>query len=360
MNFSPVTPSQRPQLTSLQAGRAVAAIMVVIFHLNGYFLPEVLYAGKTLPDAAKMGFAGVEYFFALSGFLMVLAHAKDFGRSSRVRNFAWRRLTRIYPVYWLILLALVAAHFVLPSMTAEGALPLQTVLANMSLLPLSEPAILEVAWTLQYEVAFYVMFATLIVSLRIGIGLLAFWFAGCVAALVVFEPAFPLSFIVSPYNFIFFAGMAAAALYKKLRPSMAIGSVLGGTAIFLSTGLSYAYAIWPYGEGWSTVALGLGAALMIAGLASLEHRGYFTAPKALVLTGDASYSLYLLHIPLLAVATKFVAGLGLNQLVGPFSMTVLLTIGCVAASVLFFRLVERPLVAALQGKRASTTPAHAA
>lgn len=346
-----MTPSPPSQLSSLQAGRAVAAILVVIFHLHGYFLPEVLYDGETLPTAARMGYAGVEYFFALSGFLMVFAHARDFGVPSRLGNFAWRRVTRIYPVYWLVLLALVAAHFALPAMTAEGALPVMRVLANLSLLPLDEPSILEVAWTLQYEMAFYVLFATLIMSPRFGALVFAFWFAGCALALVAFEPAFPLSFLLSPYNFIFFAGMAGAVLYKKLGAPEAIASALAGTVIFFATGLSFAYDTWPLSIGWSTVSLGLGAALVITGLAALEHRGRFAAPRVLAQIGDASYSLYLLHIPLLAIVCKIAVALGLNQLIGPAMMAVLLTLVCIAASIVFYRLIERPLVAALPGKR---------
>ncbi len=236
-------------------------------------------------------------------------------------------------------------------MTAEGALPVMRVLANLSLLPLNEPSILEVAWTLQYEMAFYVLFATLIVSPRIGAVIFALWFAGCALALVAFSPEFPLSFFLAPYNFIFFAGMAGAVLYKRLRAPEAIASALAGAAIFFGTGLSFAYDIWPLSIGWSTVSLGLGAAFLITGLAGLEHRGRFAAPRVLVQTGDASYSLYLLHIPLLAIASKIVLALGLNLLIGPAMMAALLTLGCIAASIVFYRLIERPLVAALQGKR---------
>ncbi len=244
-----MTPSPRPQLTSLQAGRAIAAMFVAIFHLDAFHLPERMYDGAGLPVAASMGYAGVEYFFALSGFLMVFAHARDFGAPARLRNYAWRRFTRIYPVYWLILLALVAAYLAVPSMANEGGITLMRVLTNMSLLPLDGKAILEVAWTLQYEITFYVLFATLILSPRLGAVVFGLWFAGCALALIAFKAGFPLSFLFSPYNFIFFAGMAGATLYTRLAPSLAIGLVLAGLASFFGAGLCDAYGAWPFGHG---------------------------------------------------------------------------------------------------------------
>jgi exopolysaccharide production protein ExoZ len=356
--------SPRAQLTSLQAGRAVAAIFVVIFHLNAFYLPQRIYEGETLSMAAGMGYAGVEYFFALSGFLMVYAHAKDFGKPERLMNFAERRITRIYPVYWLILLGLVAAYLAVPALAPEGGLTVSRVLANLSLMPLEETAILEVAWTLQYEMVFYVLFATLILSPRIGAAVLSVWFAGCVLALTVLKTEFPLGFLFAPYNFIFFAGMAGAWLYTKLPSPAAILAVLAGAATFFGAGLSDVYGAWPFGAGWRTVALGAGAALLITGLAGLEHRGHFRAPRFLVSIGDASYSLYLLHIPLLALASKVVVAAGLNLLIGVWAMAALLTAGCIVVSLVFYKRVERPLVTALQSKRrpagampASTPPA---
>lgn len=343
--------SPRTQLTSLQAGRAIAAVFVVIFHLNAFFLPERLYDGETLSVAAGMGYAGVEYFFALSGFLMVYAHAKDFGQPSRLMNFVRRRVTRIYPVYWLILLVLVAAYLAVPSFAPEGGFAVSRVLANLSLMPLHEPAILEVAWTLQYEMVFYVLFATLILSPRIGAVVLSLWFAGCVLALTVVKAEFPIGFLFAPYNFIFFAGMAGAWLYRKLTPSASVLLMIAGAATFFGAGLSDAYGAWAFGTGWRTVALGAGAALLVAGLAGLEHRGHFRAPRFLTGIGDASYSLYLLHNPMLALTSKVVVAVGLNLVIGPWAMAALLTAGCIVASIVFYRLVESPLVTALQGKR---------
>ncbi len=356
-----MTALPRAQLTSLQAGRAVAALFVVIFHLNVFYLPQRIYEGETLTVAAGMGYAGVEYFFALSGFLMVYAHAKDFGKPARLMNFASRRITRIYPVYWLILLGLVAAFLAVPALAPEGGLAVSRVLSNLSLIPLEETAILEVAWTLQYEMVFYVLFAALILSPRIGAAVLALWFAGCVLALTVLKAEFPLNFFFSPYNIIFFAGMAGAWLYKRLPPSAAIMLVLAGAAAFFGAGLSDAYGAWMFGFGWRTVALGAGAALLITGLAGLEHRGHFRAPRFLVSIGDASYSLYLLHNPLLALASKVVFAAGLHLLIGPWAMAALLTGGCIVASLVFYKLIERPLVTALQGKHrpAGTTAAAA-
>lgn len=78
----------RTRLDGLQAGRAVAAVMVVLYHLTVYFLPEHYYGGEKVgPGLFKMGYAGVEFFFVLSGFIMVFVHMRDFGVPERAPRF---------------------------------------------------------------------------------------------------------------------------------------------------------------------------------------------------------------------------------------------------------------------------------
>jgi len=55
------------QLTTLQAGRAIAAIMVVLFHIEIFIFPDRLYPGQGAFKPFEIGYSGVEFFFALSG-----------------------------------------------------------------------------------------------------------------------------------------------------------------------------------------------------------------------------------------------------------------------------------------------------
>lgn len=53
-------------LQGLQCGRAVAALLVVIFHANSFLLPNRLYDGLHAGRLFNFGYAGVEFFFVLS------------------------------------------------------------------------------------------------------------------------------------------------------------------------------------------------------------------------------------------------------------------------------------------------------
>jgi exopolysaccharide production protein ExoZ len=104
------TPPQagRQALGSLEIGRFVAASLVMLAHYLAD-LPryarhpgELFYTGVHTFSAAA-----VQFFFVLSGFVMMTAHRRDFGRLASIQKFWFRRAGRIYPVYWLSLAIMV-------------------------------------------------------------------------------------------------------------------------------------------------------------------------------------------------------------------------------------------------------------
>ena len=93
----PATMTERrgEKLIGIQLGRAVAAILVVLYH-GGRVLPQ--YVGPI--DAAKyftFGNAGVDFFFALSGFIIFYVHQQDINSPARLGHYLFRRTTRVYP-----------------------------------------------------------------------------------------------------------------------------------------------------------------------------------------------------------------------------------------------------------------------
>ena len=64
------------------------------------------------------GHAGVEFFFVLSGFIILHIHWKDLGHPSRFSSFAGKRFLRIYPMYWLVLAAIIPVYFFSPVIRA--------------------------------------------------------------------------------------------------------------------------------------------------------------------------------------------------------------------------------------------------
>jgi exopolysaccharide production protein ExoZ len=159
-----LTHHQTPQtgLTSVQALRGLAALGVVSDHVS-FIMGQPQYGSHSIwPETLEYGKLGVNLFFVLSGFIILRAHLADLGRPSRLARYLYRKVVRIYPVYWIFLTLYVvaaAAHFGFPEfawapgnlLQAYTLLPLS---ADVSL-PLHELILpLKVAWTLAYEIEF--------------------------------------------------------------------------------------------------------------------------------------------------------------------------------------------------------------
>ena len=90
-------------LWTVQALRGAAALMVVIGHGQSAAAGIVDAAGGDFARSRLMPWgAGVDLFFVLSGFIMVHASARLFGREGARAEFLRRRLVRIVPLYWLV------------------------------------------------------------------------------------------------------------------------------------------------------------------------------------------------------------------------------------------------------------------
>ena len=87
---------------SLQAGRAIAAILVVLYHLGGMIAVEKYFGQPIFGIPFSFGDAGVEFFFVLSGFIILTAHRKDISKPYRVISYLKKRIARIYTTYWII------------------------------------------------------------------------------------------------------------------------------------------------------------------------------------------------------------------------------------------------------------------
>ena len=120
-------------LMSIQAARGIATFIVIVAHVQLYV------AGKMgLPDLMPfygVVAAAVDSFFIVSGFIMVYASERLFGKPGGTRIFFLRRIARILPMYWItttfVVLYLIATY---GSLEAGGA-PLSYVIALLSVHP---------------------------------------------------------------------------------------------------------------------------------------------------------------------------------------------------------------------------------
>jgi peptidoglycan/LPS O-acetylase OafA/YrhL len=341
-------------IKTLQAGRALAAISVAAFHLS-LNMSAARYGGVAVfRDLTQYGKHGVDFFFVLSGFIILFAHARDIGHPSAWGSYLYKRFVRVYPIYWLytlvFVLALLAFGGTDATMPDNGADWL-TSLSLVRFTPVAPP--LGQGWTLFHEVAFYAVFSTLILNRKFGLAALAAF----MAVALVFYPSEPgelartaFNVYTSDYNLYFLCGMGAYWLYKKGGHGLA--QAAGGAVIAVA---SLALAGLPV--FLSRIMLASGLALMLAGLATLERTGRLGIHGWLAFAGDASYSIYLTHINLEGLLLKVAVKLHMNALLGPQLVFFIVLAATVAGGCLAYLLVERPLMRLLRGRRREKEPA---
>ncbi|MGB7243653.1 MAG: acyltransferase [Sulfitobacter sp.] len=344
------------KLNALQGGRAIAALMVVVFHANVVILPERIFKDGTQAwSGFNMGYAGVEFFFVLSGFIMVYIHQRDFDKPDRAWRFMRKRVTRIYPVYWVILAALVMLYNLVPSRGPETAREASAVLAAFALVPEGRAPILEVAWTLQFEMFFYLIFAGMILAFRPGVWLFVIWMAMCFAGLFIDFENMPWRFLFSPYNIVFLTGILAALGYHRLPEHAAVPLILIGLLVFFATGLSEAVGTMIWHTGLRTVIYGLSAGAVVAGLARTAEQTNRKTPKSFVFLGDASYSIYLVHVPAMSLASLIFVEMGITSL-PPLPVLIGAVVFGTIAGIAVHLTIERPFM--LYFQRNNRAPKH--
>ena len=345
---------------SIQALRGLACLLVVIFHANHSFfgLPKY-WADRPLGDFFEFGgHAGVDYFFVLSGFIIYVAHRRDLGDRSRLARFAWRRFSRVYPVYWIVLLALIPVFFVVPNFGTgieRQAGPIVDAFALVHVF--SSKTILTVAWTMFHEVAFYAAFAAMIFNFRAGATVFAGWTALGIAPLAIpsLEAADP-STLMSPLHCLFAMGVAAGwlATNRQMRAApflAAFGAGIIAAAAVADVKTDAAANHWPVLVDWLALAYGAGSALLILGCVELERSGRLAIPRLPVFFGDASYSIYLVHdVTMSALAKLALVITGIVALPHLAIFCVLIALST-AAGVAYHLAVERPLLGTLRRVR---------
>jgi exopolysaccharide production protein ExoZ len=164
------------------------------------------------------------------------------------------------------------------------------------------------AWTLEFELYFYSGVALILLIAprgRFYLALAIWLLAQAVSAALFGEPTWPVcSVLVLEFGFgCFVAWLVSQEFMKYAATSLLIGALPFAMGDILSLGPGGPSAL-------SRVAtFGIGAAFILYGCVVLERRGVFmVAPKPLVMLGDASYSLYLWHWPLICVAAFFGIG----------------------------------------------------
>jgi len=289
-----VTPNN---LVSLQALRAGAAISVSLVHLN---LISVMLQGGSNERATLYPLAsGVDLFFVISGFIMVYSSGQLFGKSDSLYIFFMRRIARVVPIYWLTmsidlflerkplsLTNLFGSYFFVPFMESDG-----------SIVPLY-----GVGWTLNFEMFFYCVFSIMIMFRRsIAIlGVSTVLFSMMVLENLLQTPPIPVIFWSDPIVFEFIFGMLLAVIYRRgirLPLPICLAMIVAGVcAVWWPSPSMPPLGWWVSPSGSRFLFWGIPATMVVAG-AILQRRSLpFAVPRPIEILGNASYSVYLVHI----------------------------------------------------------------
>ncbi|MEO0607330.1 MAG: acyltransferase [Pseudomonadota bacterium] len=320
--------------------RGVAALMVVAHH--GLY---VLYRNDLIDHHPGLGVLGVDLFFVISGFVIVISTKP----TTTPIDFLRRRFLRVVPLYWLVTLC-VFGLFIVDSLAGESSnLPTLAELIKSLLFIPYEPVIersmpvLLVGWTLYFEVFFYLIFFIGLSVLTVdkvvfGVGLAIAAFAAL--GLVIPSTLVSLNFYSNPVILEFVWGMILAVIWKQHRAWL---SKLHPLMVYAMVGFGLAFLVLSNGAHNPFVA-GIGAALLIGAALGFEVRGQVVKSNLSNFFGNISYALYLIHFTYFFIAEAILTNMGLiDNFAATLTGLVAAFIGACFLAWMSFRLVETPL-----------------
>lgn len=303
------------RLYSLQGLRGVAVLGVVLFHMMSV---EAKYAGGDilLPRFLDFFQLGVDLFFVISGFVMVIVSRGRFCKPVEAQRFLFNRLTRIYPTYWLYFFITLAVYLVQPALVNSGH-GSSNLLMSFLLLPSDKVLLVMVAWSLVFELWFYLVFSAFLLQRESRLPVaLAIWAAllmgfNTLANWEDYGPA--LKIILHPYALEFIAGsLLALFFYSRHSARLPTAAVWVLLTAALLVGVPAIGWLRLYDEQSVLRMLAVGATfgVLVLTLALLERRGHLRFPTSLVAVGDMSYTIYLSHLLVLGVIGRVWVWLG--------------------------------------------------
>lgn len=330
-------------LYSLQALRAIAAAMVVAFHSFVHLDARGIIDG--IPAIVDAGRAGVDIFFVISGFIMVYISKDNFGKPGAPTDFLIRRIIRVVPVYWFYTFLIAAILFAVPHLFSQGkSFDLDHLIASLLFIPWQNSIgdikpILNVGWTLNFEMYFYCIFAiTLLLGKRYFLPIMSIVML-CGAAAGLTGGPYPtlLNVITSPMLLEFLAGCLIGSGYiRRFATPKYFGVVLliaGASLLILS-------AIFGVIDAPRVIKWGIPSVLIVTGALLVERSGIASFPSLLVKLGGSSYSLYLSHIfTISAIGKLWVTIFG--SMYGTF--IVVATASSILVGHLSYVIVEKPM-----------------
>jgi exopolysaccharide production protein ExoZ len=266
----------RDRLVGIQVARAAAALSIAYFHSWVVLERFPKDTAFPLPILTGYGWLAVDLFFAISGFVICIVVS---GPRFSVRSFLIKRVFRLYPL-WLVTLT----TFCVLALLWRGPRATETLgyfFYSATLLPTEQFPFYDIGWSLQHEMAFYLI-AAIIVPIFGLYGIAAFLAASTIAVHTIAMPWYFSS--LASYHAEFLAGVLAFIARPKL---VKLGFWFPFSVGFAA--LYYFVALWG-GRPFIPLAL----FFLITAFSNIPDKpSRWLKPVSAV--GDASYSIYLIH-----------------------------------------------------------------
>ncbi len=338
---------KKTYLTSIDVLRGIAAFWVVLYHTWGFFYPaSVTTKHAVMPGISdgpvflltffliQFGYLGVNLFFVLSGFCIHLPQAKKYLATQSdqldLKKFAVQRFRRLYPAYLASIILVVLIQLFIFMLQKAGHKPGLDLIAvfrdagiSAGFLQFIFPKSLQfngVYWTLLFELQFYLLYPLLLkISRKIG-------FVPVLVALFLVQVGFSVYPIRYEHAFFlryfeWFLGMYIAESYLSGRKPFQSKPLFIAGVIFLIGGILMNLSIYTWMSRDFVTSTGFGFLLASAIQRESDNKlSTLWSNKTLTQLGMSSYSLYLIHLPLLTLywtlaefASKVKPALGITK-----------------------------------------------
>ena len=348
-------PKVQGQIESIQAFRGIASSLVVFHHvclclLNYGDHHSVLASHKGI---RWFGACGVDLFFVISGFVMIVATATKPAAQRSVVTFIKLRLIRIVPLYW-IYTTCVLLLFLLPFAftNTKAQYTWSYIVKSYLFIPAMSPAgfiqpLLAQGWTLIYELFFYFVFAGFLrTNSDFAATCISLLFCCLTITGFVVAPTNPIALFFTDSILIEFCfGMVAGIVYLRARN-------IPKAVLFGAFGVSIAAFVWAIvqnaDQDYRVVYWGVPAFGLLISATLLEKQRIIESWCGILLWfGECSYSIYLTHG---FVLLPFCAMLRRVSLTSGYADTALVCMFVVAIlpGMFSYRFLEKPLTEALK------------
>lgn len=311
------------ELLSVQRLRGVAVLMMLLVHMEDVSHFFIGSSKSVSFYASRLGYSAADLFFVISGFIMAYI---TFTRPFDARSWAISRFIRIYPMYIMFSLIVVALWLYNPRMTmGSGEQTWASIAFSLTGLPQAGLPLLFVGWTVEHEILYYtIVFLTAYALGRERLVTVMVLLSACAVGRWLLRVATGFDFwdfhIASPYMIQFTMGVLIYRWWDRL---LILGwkLPLAVAPFFLIAGMALTESGSINHEPMARIVLfGCGYSCLLLVVLNRERQQQAvgrvqTQRDILVWMGDASYSLYLSHAFVLGtfgkifpwVGTSFVA-----------------------------------------------------